>query len=370
MHYASELPAALGLDEAIKYAANVSRRVTKKFTSWRCPQKADKLRVGFVSGDLRNHPVGYFLEGLLSNIDQTKFELIAYVTNPNTDELTERIKPCFKLWQPLFGDSDEAAAKMIHDDGIQILIDLAGHTAHNRLPVFAYKPAPVQVSWLGYFATTGLAEMDYLLGDPHVTPASEEQHFSEQIWRLPETYFCFTPPSLDIKVGDLPALSNGYVTFGCFNNLLKMSAGTVALWAKVLNCVEGSKLFLKAKQFADRQIVSRTIERFDAMNISANRLILEGASSRTDYFKSYNRVDIALDPFPFPGGTTTVEGLWMGVPVIAKRGDRFIAHNGETIANNTGQSGWVAEDEDDYVFKAKSFASDVKSLSKMRMGLR
>jgi len=328
------------------------------------------MRIGFVSGDLRNHPVGYFLEGLLSKLDLSKFELVAYPTNPREDALTERIRSKFTLWRALYGMTNASAAKVIHDDGVHILIDLAGHTEHNRLPVFAFKPAPIQVSWLGYFATSGVQQMDYVLGDPHVTPVAEEHHFSERIWRLPETYLCFTPPALDMQVGALPALSNGYVTFGCFNNLTKMNDGVVSLWSRVLHAVDGSKLFLKTKQLEDPHVASRTIERFQAFGICADRLLLEGHTSRTDYFTSYNRVDLALDPFPYPGGTTSVEGLWMGVPVLAKRGNCFIAHNGETIAHNSGQTEWIAQDESDYLAKAIHFASDLKALGKLRAGLR
>ena len=370
MNYAGYLSVTASLEEARRYGASVSQKAGHKYTAWHCPQAPDKLRIGFVSGDLRNHPVGYFLEGLLSNIDRSKFELIAYTNTPAEDELTARIKAYFSLWRSLVGQRNEAAAKLIHDDGVHILIDLAGHSAHNRLPVFAYKPAPVQVSWLGYFATTGVEEIDYLLGDPYVTPVAEDHHFCERVWRLPETYLCFTPPALDIEVGELPAMSNGYVTFGCFNNLSKLNDAVIALLAKVLHAVKDSRLLLKAKQFADSNVRQVMIQRFALLNVGLDRLTIEGPSSRPDYFASYNRVDMALDPFPFPGGTTSVEGLWMGVPVITKRGDRFIAHNGETIANNAGQSEWIAQDENDYVLKAKTFASDLNALAKIRAGLR
>ena len=370
MNYAERVSVEASLEEALRFGANVSGKANCKYTSWRCSQAPDKLKVGFVSGDLRNHPVGYFLEGLLSNTNQSQYELIAYTATATEDELTKRIKPYFRLWQPIFGRSDGATAKMIHDDGIHILIDLAGHTANNRLPVFAYKPAPIQVTWLGYFATTGVDAIDYLLGDPFVTPIDEEHHFLERIWRLPETYLCFTPPTLEIQIGSLPALANGYITFGCFNILPKLNAAVLALWAAVLHAVKDSKLFLKTKQFADSQAVEMTIARFAAFDVEPHRLIIEGPSSRSDYFVSYNRVDIALDPFPFPGGTTSVEGLWMGVPVITKKGDRLIAHNGETIAHNSGQSEWVAQDDDDYIRKAKHFSADLNALAKIRAELR
>ena len=370
LNYVENLSPGACLDEALRYGASVSRLATHKFSSWDHGKKSGKMRIGFVSGDFRNHPVGYFLEGLLSKLDLSKFELAAYVTSPQEDSLTERIRRKFTLWRALYGMTDAAAARMIHEDGVHILIDLAGHTEHNRLPVFAFKPAPIQVSWLGYFATTGVQEIDYVLGDPHVTPVEEEHHFSERIRRLPETYLCFTPPALDMEVGALPALSNGYVTFGCFNNLTKMNDGVVSLWSRVLHAVDGSKLFLKTKQLEDPHVASRTKERFQAFGISADRLLLEGHTSRTDYFKSYDRVDLALDPFPYPGGTTSVEGLWMGVPVLAKRGNCFIAHNGETIAHNSGQTEWIAQDESDYLAKAIHFASNLEALGRLRARLR
>ena len=358
------------LQEAKRFGLSVSQKAVTKFTDWMCPDTRSKLRIGFVSGDLRGHPVGYFLEGLLSNIDASKFELIAYPTQFAEDALTQKIKPFFKHWRALFGKKDEAAAKLIHQDAPHILIDLAGHTAHNRLPVFAYKPAPIQVSWLGYFATTGLPEMDHILGDPYVTPETEAHHFSEKIWRLPETYLCFTPPQFEIEVKPLPALVNGFITFGCFNNLTKLNDSVLALWAKVLAALPSAKLFLKTKQLADPLVVQDMLQRFDRVGVTADRLILEGPSPRADYFESYNKVDIALDPFPFPGGTTSVEGLWMGVPVVTLKGERFISHNGQTIAHNAGQANWIANDANDYVRLALEATSDLEKLARERAGLR
>ena len=370
MNYMDQVPIAERLHEANLFGANASGWANPKFDGWRNTDAPRKIRLGFVSGDFGNHPVGYFLEGLLSHLDTTKFELIGYTTDPLEDNLTLRLKEKFQIWRPVFGKRDSAAAQMIHEDGVHSLIDLSGHTAKNRLPVFAFKPAPVQASWLGYFATTGVREMDYFIGDPYVTPPHEAHHFSEHIKRLPETYLCFTPPSTQIEVGGLPALVNGYVTFGSFNNFSKINAAVITLWAKVLHAIKDSRLFMKAAQFDDLDVVAEARELFVSHGVAPQRLSFEGQTNRIDYFKAYNRVDIALDPFPYPGGTTSIEGLWMGVPVLARKGRRFIAHNGETIAHNAGQAHWIAEDDDDYLRKAVLFSSDLPALARTRSGLR
>jgi protein O-GlcNAc transferase len=369
-NYSDGKPAAERSAEAVAYGAKVSSLASEKFSSWLCSRSDEKVAVGFVSGDLRNHPVGYFLEGLLAHIDRSRFNLIAYPSRPGEDELTRRIKPCFSGWRPLYGLTDKSAAQSIHQDGVHVLIDLSGHTAHNRLPVFAYKPAPIQVTWLGYCGTTGLPEMDYLLGDPHVTPEAEERHFSERVWRLPETYICFTPPQLEVEARGLPALDNGFLTFGCFNNLAKIGDEVVAVWSDILRRVHGSKLFLKSKQLGDRQVVEQLTGRFVANGITGDRLIFEGQSSRRAYLEAFHRVDIALDPFPYPGATTTFEGLWMGVPFVTLRGDRFLSHNGEAIAINLGQADWIANDTQQYVERAVEMTSALDRLSALRARLR
>ncbi|MBI3480875.1 MAG: tetratricopeptide repeat protein, partial [Nitrosomonadales bacterium] len=211
------------LAEAREYGRRVSRTVTARFSSWRCAAQPQRLRVGIVSGDLHNHPVGYFLESLLAQLDPARIELFAYQTDNATDALTTRIRPRFAAWKSLFNLSDADAARLIQADGVHVLLDLAGHTEQNRLPVFAWKPAPVQASWLGYFATTGLAEMDYLLADETGVPATQRGNFSETIWYLPDTRLCFTPPETNLPVAALPAQKNGYVTFGCFQRLTKVS---------------------------------------------------------------------------------------------------------------------------------------------------
>jgi predicted O-linked N-acetylglucosamine transferase (SPINDLY family) len=261
-------------------------------------------------------------------------------------------------------------ANRIRADGIDILIDLSGHTAYNRLPVFAWKPAPVQVSWLGYFATTGVAAIDYFVADPWTLPESEEINFTEKVWRLPETRLCFTPPDAAVAVSTLPALVNGYVTFGCFNNLSKMNDKVVAVWARVMEAVPGSRLFLKARQLTEASVRQSIAERFAAHGIDEGRLILEDYVPRENYLAAYQRVDLALDPFPYTGGTTTAEALWMAVPVLTLAGERFISRQGVGLLMNAGLSDWVASDPDDYVARALAHASDLPRLSALRGNLR
>ena len=358
------------LNESRLYGEYFTGDPRKKYSSWICDKAPQKLKIGLVSGDFRNHPVGYFIEGLLGQINREKFEVFGYSSNLSADDLTQRIKPFFNKWDDLVGKTNYESAQLIHSDGLHILLDLSGHTAKNRLPIFSFKPAPIQGSYLGYFATTGLKEMDYFIGDPYVTPDTEFHHFTENIWQLPETYLCFTPPIYPIDVEALPACKNGFITFGCFNNLSKLGREVVELWAEVLRSIPGAKLFLKTKQLADASVQKFVSQQFLENGISSDRLILEGASPRSELLAAYSRVDIALDPFPYPGGTTSVEALWMGVPVLTLKGDRFLSHVGETIAYNAGQSEWVAINKEDYVNKAVFFTSDLNLLAKNRLELR
>ena len=358
------------LKKAREYGQQIAKSVVSKYSTWLCVGNTKILRVGMVSGDLKNHPVGYFLEEFLNQLGEFDFELYAYTTQSNEDDLTLRIKPRFTRWKSLVGISDVDAADHIYNDGIHILIDLSGHTAQNRLPIFAWKPAPVQISWLGYFASTGVAEIDYILGDPYVTPTEEANHFSEKIWQLPESYICFTEPEVDIDVVSLPALDKKRVTFGCFNKIARITDPVVRVWSEILHAVPTAVLFLKDKNFDVESVRESFYDRFKFNGIQKDRLILEGESPRSKYLAAYNRVDIALSPFPYGGGTTSAEGLWMGVPVITMQGNHFLSHLGESIANNTGLSDWIAVDEEDYVAKAIAFSTDLEGLEKLRSRLR
>lgn len=332
-----------------------------------------RLRVGLVSADLRAHPVGHFVEGLLAALaadPSHRIEAHAYANHRHGDEVTARIKANCAGWRVIHGLSDAATAALIGADGMDILIDLGGHTAHSRLPVFAWKPAPVQVSWLGYFATTGVSAIDYFLADPWTAPPGEEGQFMETVWRLPETFLCMAPPAAELPLSPPPALTAGHVTFGCFNNLSKLNGPVIALWSRLLDAVPQSRLLLKTKALEDETARTGLIARFAAQGVSADRLILDGPSSREDYLAAYGRVDIGLDPFPYPGGTTSVESLWMGVPVVTRAGDRLLSHQGETIARNAGLADWIAADDEAYLRKAVAAAADLGALASLRAGLR
>ncbi len=371
-YLAHESGAAL-VGHARRYGAAAARRARRATTWANLPDPARRLRIGFVSADLHRHPVGYFLDSVIAALHArhgTSLELHAYANNPKRDELTERLQAHCAGWRTVLGMSDEKLARQIQEDRIDILIDLSGHTTGTRLSMFAWKPAPVQASWLGYFATTGLDAMDYLVADPWTLPSREEAHFSERIRRLPETRLCFSAPDADIPVGTLPALTNGYVTFGCCNNLSKLGGTVLALWARILHAQPDSRLLLKNKQFSDTATQEDMVRRFAAHGIGRERLILEGPASRHDYLRTHRNIDIALDPFPYTGGTTTAEALWMGVPVLTLAGERFIARQGVGLLANAGLAGWIAADAEDYLAKAMAFAGDLPALAHLREGLR
>lgn len=361
------------LEEARRYGERAAARA-KPFAEWaNVPDPRRRLRIGLVSGDLGAHPVGYFLESALAAAARRAegdLEFVAYAERMFADPVGERLRACCSAVIPTARLDDRALAQRIHGDRIDVLVDLAGHTSHNRLPVFAWRPAPVQATWLGYFATTGVAAVDWLIADPWTLPEGGEAAFVERIRRLPETRLCFTPPAGDVAVGPLPALAGGRVTFGCFQSLAKTNDGVVAVWSRVLAAVPNSRLLLKAPQLGEPAVRRSTMERFAAHGIGAERLQLEEAEPRAQYLAAYGRVDLALDPFPFAGATTSAEGLWMGVPMVTLAGDRFVSRQGVSLLQNLGMPEWIAADPDDYVARAVRHANDLPRLVSLRAGLR
>ncbi|WP_188260600.1 tetratricopeptide repeat protein [Azospirillum tabaci] len=329
------------------------------------------LRIGYVSSDFNSHPVGYFLESVLRAHDRSAVTAFGYANNGRTDDVTESLRAAADGWRPIVGMDDTAVADLIRRDGIDILVDLSGHTGNNRLTLFARRPAPVQASWLGYFGTTGLPTMDWIIADRHVLPPGEERFFTETVWRLPDSYLCFTPPAEDVAVGPLPALDGGSVTLGAFHNRAKITRPTVALWARILTALPQARLLLKSREFADYGVRQTLRDQFAAHGVAPNRLRMEGKTPRADYFNSLNRIDIALSPIPFGGGTTTVESLWMGVPVVTLRGDRWAGRIGVSFLETLGLADrLVADSPADYVAKTAALVGDLESLAALRAGLR
>lgn len=356
---------------AREYGRLVERNVGAPFSSWSVEADPGRLKVGFVSGDLREHSVGHFLEDFLSSVDQSRIQLYAYPTHRRADELTARILPHFSAWKPLSGMTDRAAAEMIRADGIHVLVDLSGHSLDGRLPVFALRPAPVQCCWLGYCATTGLSAMGYYLADASTLPSELEAQFVERVWRMPRSYLCFSRPRADIPVAPLPALAAGRVTFGSFNNLSKIGNRVVKVWSDVLHAVPNSRLIIKASQLQDPEACRMTHARFSACGVEPGRVQLLGPiNRRAEHLAAYGAVDIALDTFPYNGVTTTAEALWMGVPVLTLAGSRFLSRQGMGILESAGLGDWVATDESVFVEKAAAFSSTIERLAETRASMR
>jgi predicted O-linked N-acetylglucosamine transferase (SPINDLY family) len=336
------------------------------------PEPERRLKVGYVSGDFRRHSVASFLEPLLRAHDHQAFEWFGYAEVAAPDEVTHRLRSHLDHWTSTVGLSDEALAQRIRADGIDLLIDLAGHTAHNRLLTFARKPASVQLSWLGYPNTTGLQALDHRLVDAVTDPpGAADALATETLVRLEDGFLCYAPPADAPPPGPLPALASGRITFGSFNNLTKLSPSTVEVWSRVLQQVPESRLLLKAPALADAGCQRRLRQAFAERGLAEERLeILGPVPGARQHLATYDRVDVALDPFPYGGTTTTCEALWMGVPVITLAGDRHAGRVGASLLQRVGLEAWVAPSAERYVELAIELAHDRARLAELRSGLR
>ncbi len=370
LNYLPAADRATCLAQARIYGQTVAAKAKASCFSWSGNLAPVTLRVGLVSADLRNHPVGYFLEGILAQVDTHRIELIGITTQTFEDDLTERIRPFFNEWHSLSGLDEAAASGVLSKLGLHVLLDLSGHTAGNRLPLFAQRLAPVQASWLGYFATTGVQQMDFFLADPVSLPKHCERDFTESVWHLPETRLCFTPPQNDIHANPLPALKNPGVTFGSCSNVTKLNDEVIMLWSRILCSLPSSRLLLQAKQLGSGEMRDTLAARFAKHGVEAHQLTLRGPMPRHLYLRVYHEIDMSLDPFPFPGGTTTAESLWMGVPVLTLCGDHFIARQGAALLMAAGLPDWIATTTDDYLARALRLATDIAGLAALRSVLR
>lgn len=359
-----------------KYAAYVEKlgqlmmQDITPFQEWLVHKHDQRLRIGLVSADLRRHPVGYFIENWLKHFHPGKLEVIGYSSDGREDVLTHELKSYCNQWRSLAGLTDQQAAQLIHKDGIHILLDLSGLTGGTRLPVFAWKPAPVQATWLGYWGTTGLPVMDYVIADPISINAQVAKQFTEQVATMPHTRMCFTAPPFDIPVNTLPALQAGHITFGCYQNYTKVTDAVLALWGRIFQQMPGATLRWQCKAFNDEAARAETVQKLLQVGIAAERCELLGMVTREAYLNSHHAVDMILDTFPFSGGTTTCEALWMGVPTLTLLGDTLIGRQGASMLTCAGLGDWVAETADQYVEKALAFAQDLQALAAVRQALR
>ncbi len=355
---------------AKKFSKNCKNLKDLNF-NYKYDKSPEKLRVGCVSADFGEHPGGHFTFSTLTELKKKNFELIAYSTHDRKDELSGNFKSLFSKWNSIKDKSDEEAVNLIIDDKIHILIDMQGHSAKNRLPIFFYKAAPIQATWLGQ-GSSGISEIDYFIGSPHITPKEEEQYYIEKVLRLPEISQCLTVPHFELEITELPQKKNNFITFGCFNQFAKINNDEViSLWSKILLSVKNSKLFLKTQELSNNKLSEEVLNKFKKFNINKDRLVLEGKSkTRKEVLEKYKHIDISLDPFPFQGNTSTCESVWMGVPVLILKGDRYLFHFGESINSNLNMKDWIADNKDDYLKKAIHFSTDIDRLAKIRMTLR
>ncbi len=331
-----------------------------------------RLRVGYVSPDFRRHPVASFIEPILAAHDRDRFEVFCYAVHLKPDPVTARLKALADHWREIGPLDAEAAANLIRQDGIDVLVDLAGHTANNRLSVFARKPAPVQATYLGYPGTTGLPAMDWRITDAVADPAVDaEALHTEALMRLPETFQCFGKPSDAPLVAPVPMLKAGHVTFASFNMLAKVHPALVARWAEILRAVENSRLLLKAAPFRDAGTRAHYHTMFAGHGIAAERIELLGyIQSPAAHFALYNRVDVALDTDPYNGATTTFEALWMGVPVVTLAGRSHVGRVGTALLTHLGLEELITASPEDYVARAVALARDPVRLATLRHELR
>lgn len=336
-----------------------------------------RLKIGFLSPDFRDHAVMYFVEGLLAQLDRRQFEVFAFFLYPQGDLVTERVKHHADHFLHLSGLGPQEQAEAIRTHGIDILVDLAGHTGYNALLAMARRAAPIQASWLGYPATTGLTAIDYKFTDEVTDPPGCDDQYSERLFRLPTLFCCYRPiirnplwryqPSY--LVHPTPALHNGFVTFGSCNNLGKLTDEVLALWGQILAAVPRSRLLIEGKNLGNPEFAEAYRQRCASLGIHTGQLDLVPLDSGNQYL-TYHRIDIALDPFPLTGGTTTFDVLWMGVPIVSMVGESFKSRMGVGMLTHLGRTEWLANDKNGYIRIAAELAADIEGLDLLRQGLR
>jgi protein O-GlcNAc transferase len=369
MHFHPAYDAKDILEEARRWNqryAEPLRKLIQPRVNSREPERV--LRIGYVSPDFKEHPIGRFMLELLAGHDRDHFQIFCYADVRRTDEVTELLRQRAAHWRTITGFTDIRLANLIRQDQIDILVDLSMHMGCNRLLLFARKPAPVQVTYLAYCSTTGVEAINYRLTDPHMDPPEmNDAFYSEKSIRLPQTYWCYPLDEQSPAVGPLPALGNGYVTFGCLNNFCKVSQGCLELWTELLRRVVGSRLILHALEGTHRDRVRDLLKQ---RGIDPGRLEFVGKMPLAEYLALYQRIDVALDPFPCVGGTTTCDALWMGVPVVTLAGKQAVGRGGVSLLRNIGLPELIAQAPEQYLQIAAELASDRSRLEELHRTLR
>ncbi|CAN5560995.1 tetratricopeptide repeat protein [soil metagenome] len=372
LSYAPEAKPAAVFDEHRRWNAALAEPLaagSPPHPNDRTPDR--QLRIGYVSANFCEHSVAFFLEPILANHDRAKFEITCFSNTVQCDDFTRRFQSFADTWHDIRALSDAKATDRIREAGIDILVDLTVHTTGNRLLVFARKPAPVQLSMLGYPQTTSLTAMTFRLSDAYLDPPEQGDALnSERLLRMPRSYFCYRPPDEAPRITSLPAKQSGLIRFGCFNTLAKFNAPTAELWSRVLAETPDSRLVLLARGLGDSRTRERVLRTLAAAGIDSERVELLPAASLGEYLQRLGELDIALDPIPFSSGTTTCHALWMGVPVVSLAGQSSVARMGMSVLANAGLGELVAQTVDEYVAIAARLAADLDELAALRASMR
>ena len=360
---------------------NFSKKVNNKFKpsnfrdliDYEYEKNPNFLNIGFISPDFIKHSVTKFLYGTLKELKKKNFKIHAFNLR-NTDELDEAsssLMEIFDSWHNLSAKNDLDAANIIRKNKINILINLVGYFENNRFRIMKFKPAPIQISWMGYSNTTGIEEIDYFIADPNLVKKNEENLYSEKIVKLPKIWNCHSEIKPIIEIGNLPFLKNNYITFGCFNNVQKISEEVIETWSKILSKIDNSKILIKGSTAYSDIAQKNILKKFQMLNIDGSRIIFfPRDKNKNDHYKKYNKVDISLDTFPYNGVTTSIESSWMGVPVLTLMGNNIISRAGESINLNLGLVDFIAKDKKDYIDKAIIISKNIKGLKDIRKSLR
>jgi predicted O-linked N-acetylglucosamine transferase (SPINDLY family) len=366
LNYLSTVSGEKIRNEHMTWAPSFGKASSRAYSSIRA--KDNRTRIGYISADLHAHPVSSFLLPILRNHDHSRFEIFVYASGKKTDEITQLLNSNTEHWIDISNMSDGRVADQLRNDGIQVLIDLGGHMAFNRMSLFALKPVPIQVSWIGYPVHPGLPTIDAKISDEIVNPQGTN---GSPCWRLPNGFHAFEPPSEAPAINELPVIKAGALTFGSFNNICKIDPFTIKLWSHVLHKHPQSRLMLKSRSFCDSAVAKRMTELFAAQGIEPHRLILQTRKeSLAEHLSLYGEIDIALDTFPYNGTTTTCEALWMGVPVVTLQGSPEASRVSSSLLHQIGHPEWIAKNASEFAEIVGCLVSDIDKLSDLRKSLR